>query len=252
MGATKIEFRLRVVIMAAFVILGFWAPWIERWGVGSRNSLWQWLAIEASRLGVISVATAGPLFIGTGALFAVAGVLLRVWGVAYLGISTVGNKQMLADAVRIDGPYRLVRNPLYLGSWCIFAAMSFLMPVTGALVALPLLTLHLLRLIFGEEAFLDGQLGQPYRDYLQSVPRLIPRLHSLLAPSDVKARNCKPRWMSALLSQSVAIGTFLTLAVYRWSNDNWLLAKAIILCFCASVVIQSVVRRTSKHAQPAK
>jgi len=39
MGATRIEFRLRVAIMVIVIWLGFWAPWIERWGLGWRIPL---------------------------------------------------------------------------------------------------------------------------------------------------------------------------------------------------------------------
>ena len=46
MGATKIEFRLRMVIMILITALGFWAPWIEILGYGNRFPLWAWLALE--------------------------------------------------------------------------------------------------------------------------------------------------------------------------------------------------------------
>lgn len=42
-----------------------------------------------------------------------------------------------------------------------FFAMAFIMPATGALFAMALLTVFLLRLILGEEAFLAAQLGSP-------------------------------------------------------------------------------------------
>ena len=88
---------------------------------------------------------------------------------------------MKAGAVMADGPYRYVRNPLYLGVWFMVAAMAFLMPPTGALFAMTLLTVFLLRLILGEEAFLSAQLGEPYQAYLRAVPRLIPRLRTTCA-----------------------------------------------------------------------
>jgi len=107
------------------------------------------------------------------------GAALRIWGTAYLGYGTVHHEQMQAGAVMADGPYRHVRNPLYLGLWCVFAALGFLMPPSGALVTMALLTVFLSRLIIGEEAFLTAQLGQPYRNYLSAVPRLIPRLGTI-------------------------------------------------------------------------
>ena len=48
----------------------------------------------------------------------------------------------------------------------------------------PLTVFSQFRLILGEEAFLTGQLGEPYREYLRAVPRLIPRWHSNLPQAD--------------------------------------------------------------------
>jgi len=53
MGASAIEFRLRMVINAAIIILGFWSPWIEAWHIGRRMSLLEWLALELSRTGLV-------------------------------------------------------------------------------------------------------------------------------------------------------------------------------------------------------
>ena len=134
MGATKIEFRLRVAIITVIITLGFWAPWIETLGIGTRISLWVWLALALNRAGVASFAVAVPLVIVVAALIAAKGAALRIWGTAYLGSAIVNHGEMQAGTVLADGPYRYVRNPLYLGSWCMFAAMAFLMPPTGALI----------------------------------------------------------------------------------------------------------------------
>jgi protein-S-isoprenylcysteine O-methyltransferase Ste14 len=181
MGATKLEFRLRMVIMILITALGFWAPWIEIWGMGNRFPLWAWLALEGSRLGLLSSAVAAPLVIAVAALIAAKGAVLRVWGAACLGYDTVHHEQMQAGAVMADGPYRYMRNPLYLGGWCMMAALSFLLPPTGALVMMTLYTVFFLRLILAEEAFLAVQLGQPYQDYLRAVPRLFPRLRTIFS-----------------------------------------------------------------------
>lgn len=249
MRTAKIVFRLRTVIMLASVMAGFWAPWIKTLGIGRRISLWEWLALEASRQGHISFTVAVPLFIGIGALLAAAGVILRVWGAAYLGINTVGNKKMLADVVLTDGPYRFMRNPLYAGSWFMFAAMAFLMPVTGAVIAVTLLTILFLRLILDEEAFLGGEFGPPYHDYLRSVPRLFPTLRSVLGRTGAKPSGRQPQWMNAVLSQFMAIGTFITLAVFYWDRNIWLLAKVLFGCLIVSLLAQNLWRRTRKHTR---
>ena len=163
MGATAIEFRLRMLIHAAIIILGFWAPWIEAWHVGQRISLLEWLALELGRTGLVRFTQAVPLVIVVGAILAAIGALLRVCGTAYLGTGTVNSLDMKADSVVAAGPYRYVRNPLYLGLWFMVAAMGFIMPVSGALFAIVVITVFMMRLIRAEEAFLSAQVGEAYR-----------------------------------------------------------------------------------------
>lgn len=183
MRASAIEFRFRVAIFVAIITLGFWSPWIELWNVGRRISLLEWSALELARLGLVSFAAATPIVIVLAAIVAAIAVVLRIWGTAYLGPAVVHNAQMRAGAVMADGPYRYVRNPLYLGLWCMIAAMSFIMPATGAVFTMVLATVFLLRLIRGEEAFLTAQLGEPYAAYLRAAPRLLPRFRTTLPPS---------------------------------------------------------------------
>jgi len=85
MKASALEFRLRMVIMVAIVVLGFVAPWIEALHIGERNSLLEWLSLEASRTGLLRFTYATPVVILLGSLIALIGAILRVWGSAYLG-----------------------------------------------------------------------------------------------------------------------------------------------------------------------
>jgi protein-S-isoprenylcysteine O-methyltransferase Ste14 len=247
MRATAIEFRLRMAINAAIIVLGFWSPWIEIWGIGRRISLLEWLALELSRTGRVSFTAATAFVIVVAALLAAAGAVFRVWGTAYLGPGVVQSAQMKAGAVMADGPYRHVRNPLYLGVWFMVAAMSFIMPLTGALFTMALLTVLLLRLILGEEAFLSAQLGEPYRAYLQAVPRVFPRIRTNLAPSDRA-----PRWGNALLAELNPVGIFLIVAVMSWRYDNQLMLRAILISFGISLLVRAVVPGIKDESSPAQ
>ncbi|MGD0731058.1 MAG: isoprenylcysteine carboxylmethyltransferase family protein [Terracidiphilus sp.] len=247
MKATAFEFRLRVAIMVIVIFLGFWAPWIELWGIGSRIPLLDWLPLQLSRLGLLSFSAAVPVVIVLVALTAAKAAALRIWGPAYLGPATVNNFQMKASAVLADGPYRYVRNPLYLGSWGVMAAIAFLMPPTGALFVMILLTVFLLRLIFAEEAFLTNQLGEPYRAYLHSVPRLIPRLRTTL-PSTGR----KPHWLRAAIAEINPIGIFLIFAIFSWSYNNRLMVRAVLISFGISLVVRALLPAISQSASPAE
>lgn len=243
MRATATEFRFRMAIIVAVISLGFWSPWIEAWGYwtgfGKRISLLGWLALELSRTGLAPFTQSVAIVIVSASVLAAAAVILRLWGTAYLGTFVVNNAEMKAGAVIAAGPYRYVRNPLYLGSWCMIAAMSFIMPATGALFAMILVTVFLLRLILGEEAYLSAKLGEPYRDYLRAVPRLIPRVRTSLPKRDASSTRL-PTWGRALIAELNPIAVLLIIAGLSWSYDNRLMIRAILIGFGISLVARAL------------
>lgn len=258
MRATRLEFRLRLAIMTAIVVLGFWAPWIEAigsgpgsgsgsgLGFGRRMMLMEWLALEISRLGLLPFTVSNSVMIVFAAMLAALGALLRIWGAAYLGFGTVHSLNMQAGTVMADGPYRHVRNPLYLGGWFTMAAMAMVMSPTGALFAMVLLTVFFLRLILAEEHFLTAQIGQPYRDYVRRVPRLLPQVRTSVPPA-----HHKPQWITGLLTEFMPVGVFLTLAVLSWSYNHWLLIRGILISFGIALVARALVPARIPPAGPA-
>src|SRR6202044_2482997 len=114
--------------------------------------------------------------------------------------SIVHSSAMHGDQVMAAGPYRYVRNPLYLGSWILSVSIAILMPPSGAVVFLVLLAVFYLRLILGEEAFLAGTLGGAYLEYKKQVPRLVPRLRSRIATSPAR-----PEWGTSLIAEAFPV-----------------------------------------------
>jgi len=245
MRASAIDFRLRMAINAAIIILGFWAPWIEAWGLGRRITLLEWLALELGRTGLVRFTIGVAAMILLSALLAAAGAALRVWGTAYLGTDTVNGLDMKAGGVVADGPYRYVRNPLYLGLWCMVAAMGFIMPVTGALFTLVFITIFLMRLILAEEAYLSAQIGEPYRLYRSAVPRLLPRLRT-----NVQSSESRPNWLRASLAELLPIGVFVALAFLSWSYDSRLVGRTILIFFGASLIVRALMPETAGEPRP--
>lgn len=234
MKTSAVLFRYRMVINLAIVVLGFWAPWIQFWGIGTRISLLEWLALELSRTGLLSFTIATPVVILSGALIAFIGAVLRVWGSAWLGHGVVIHTQMQAGSLVADGPYRYMRNPLYLGIACMFAALALIMPASGALFVLVAVPLFHFSLILAEEAFLTARFGEPYQIYLRSVPRLIPRLRTHVTPS-----GNKPHWLQGLLSEITPIGVLFTIAVLSWTYDTRLMDRAVAVSFGVSLVVRA-------------
>lgn len=244
MKASALEFRLRLWISVAILVLGFAAPWIEWFQIGSRTTAWLWLGFEISRLGIpsnIAIDAATGIAIGAAAI----AVVLRIWGSAYLGPSVVTNAEMKAGAVMADGPFRHVRNPLYIGSMFMNVAIAMLMPPSGALVALLLIGLFVLRLIFAEEAFLTAQLGQPYLQYCKAVPRLLPTLRSR-----VPRGGQSPHWVHAILSELTPIGVLVSFAALSWQYNSHLIVRAILVSFGVSLVVRALITPVNASAQP--
>ncbi len=97
------------------------------------------------------------------------GILGRIWCTLYIG----GRK---SDEVVTDGPYSIMRNPLYFFSS--IAAMGVGAQsgsITLALVMGALCVFAFLIVIKREEAFLSGTFGKDYLDYCARVPRFFPK-----------------------------------------------------------------------------
>ncbi len=246
MRASAIEFRLRMLINATIIILGFWAPWIEPWHIGRRISLLEWLALELSRIGIMSFSMATTALLILAALIAAKAVVFRVWGTAYLGAGTVNSMSMVAGTVMVDGPYRYMRNPLYIGLWCMVIALAFLMPVSGAVFAVILAGVFALRLTLGEEPFLTAKLREPYIAYMRAVPRFIPRFRRVPAPA-----GTKPHWFRALLAELTPIGVFVAIVVYARNYDPEIMGRIILVFFGASLVVRAFLPRLPVSSEPA-
>ena len=247
MKATQLEFRFRAPIMVAVVVLGFWSPWIEAWHIGARISLFEWAAVKMSRAGLLSFTDATAVLIVFASLMAAASALLRVWGTAYLGAGVMSGREMNAGRFQADGPYRYVRNPLYLGSWCLFAALAFVMPASGAAFSMVLLTVFLVRLILGEESFLAAQLGEPYRAYLGAVPRLLPRLRTNLSRA-----GAVPQWGRAVLAELNPVGVFFVIAILAWGYNGGVMVKAILINYGISLIGRAMVPASRVEVEPVK
>lgn len=225
-----------MVILAFLVAIGFTAPRVQFLGIGSRISLLEWLSLEISRVGLLSFTVATPVVIVCGAVIAALGAFLRIWGSAWLGHGIVIHPNMQAAALMADGPFRYVRNPLYLGMYLWIAAMTLVMPASGALFVLVTVPIFIAALIAGEEAFLSASIGSPYRQYLASVPRIVPRFRSALAPS-----GNQPHWLQGVLSEIMPIGVFVTIAFLSWAYDDRIMWRALLIAFGLSLVVRALM-----------
>jgi protein-S-isoprenylcysteine O-methyltransferase Ste14 len=240
--ATPFEFRFRMPILVLLYVLGFWAPW-ERSGGANPATTWLVLSGSLARLHWLPLATATETVTIAAILCAFAGALLRIWGAAWLGSTIVASSRMHAHGVLADGPYRHLRNPLYLGSLLFSLAIAILMPLSGALVFLVASLLFYLRLILGEEAYLAVQQGDAYLDYKQRVPRLVPALRSR-----IPASGARPNYAQGLLGELYPFGMACCFLVLAWRYNSQLLIQALLICFGLSLVVRALLPKTPRAA----
>ena len=114
-----------------------------------------------------------PILVWTGAGLVVAGLVLAVWAaLAFRAARTTIVPRMKPSALVSRGPYRASRNPIYLADLMILAGAALILRAPWALVLVVPFQQVLLRLfVLPEEAVLEAELGQPYRDYKARVPR---------------------------------------------------------------------------------
>ena len=90
----------------------------------------------------------------------------------------------------VTGPYRFVRNPMYLAVLAIILGQSFAFAsVPVALYAAAVLVAVTIFVVTYEEPTLTQQFGDSYRRYLAAVPRWRPRLTPYRAPEGPESRH---------------------------------------------------------------
>jgi protein-S-isoprenylcysteine O-methyltransferase Ste14 len=237
MKATPFEFRFRFFILAAIYLIGFAAPW-NYWLHLDSIRTWQLLAAWPARSGWISFSTATIVVLLLGIACALMGALLRTWGTAYLSPSVVQDRALHAEAVIAAGPFRYVRNPLYLGNLIHTLALALLMPPSGALFCILAIGIFQLRLIVAEEAFLAAKLGAPYLAYCAKVPRLIPAL-----TPRVSASAMQPKWPLAFLGEIYVWGVVVSFAILGWRYNSILIIKGVLISVGLSLIIRAFLPR---------
>ncbi|MGA8161926.1 MAG: isoprenylcysteine carboxylmethyltransferase family protein [Acidobacteriaceae bacterium] len=244
MKATQVEFRLRLVILLAVYFIGFYAPWLRFGATAPATTAWLAISTTLALWHWLPLAQASLLVTGLAILCSFVGAALRVWGTAYLGSGVVHSQHMQAGQVMAAGPYRYVRNPLYLGSWILSLGISILMPPSGALVFLVLEGFFYFRLILGEEAFLAGQQGESYLEYRRAVPRLIPALRPRIASS-----GARPQWFTSLAAEAFPVIYAVCLAALAWEYNPRLLIRCLLVAFGFSLVTRALLPRTPAPAE---
>ncbi len=234
--ATEWEFRNRALLFG--LIFGFAFPLyaVDRHNAAVAVANWIGPALH------VSTHLVSRILIFIGAALLVAAAFIRTWASSYLRGEVVYAVGLRTDSLVADGPYRRVRNPLYLGNILIATGLGVMMSRIGFPMAMLATLIFCFRLIRREETELRAAQGKPYQAYLHMVPRLWPSPRPRIPSS-----GGQPTWAEGFKAESWCWG-FAT-AVLAFALTSSLAAFYAILA--ASVVwlwVWSAIRGTSRSS----
>jgi protein-S-isoprenylcysteine O-methyltransferase Ste14 len=142
---------------------------------GAAALLSQPLVPEESWLDITLDALAWTMFI--------AGAGMRFWATLYIG----GRKH---DMVVNDGPYSIVRNPLYVGSFLLVFSMALYLKSPTFAAGLAAATVaYAVTTIPEEERHLGELFEEKYAIYCETVPRFWPRFSVFHTPATIEVET---------------------------------------------------------------
>jgi len=231
MRASDFEFRQRFWLIGAIIWIGFVCYAVDR--VNAADALAKWIAHHTNWSYDLLVRGLFAL----GASLAIVAALVRTWACSFLRTEVVHDASLHSERLVADGPYRYVRNPLYLGTTLLSFGMGLMASRIGfAAMVLGTLIFNL-RLIRREEAELSASQGDSYRQYLQTVPCLLPSL-SPRVPSG----GGKSQWKQAFFGEGFFWGfaaAVVAFAITLKLTYFWItLAVAFLLYFVSLAALK--------------
>jgi protein-S-isoprenylcysteine O-methyltransferase Ste14 len=125
----------------------------------------------------------------TGFLVALAGEMIRLWGVSWAGSETRTTGTVGGTYLIISGPFAYLRNPLYFGNILIYTGigiMSFALFPYLQIIGVLFFYLQYSLIVKEEEKYLAQVFGKEYEEYVKNVPRFLPRLSPYRSGSAVQ------------------------------------------------------------------
>jgi len=116
----------------------------------------------------------GDIPVRAGIALVAFGEFLRFWTVRQIGVISRTRSARWGPLV-VSGPYRLVRNPIYVGNWflwtgfVVWSGLLWMLPIAWLVFGL-----QYAAIVRWEEQRLSAHFGEPYAEYLRAVPRWWP------------------------------------------------------------------------------
>lgn len=210
--ATTFEFRYRFWFIAGIIWAGFLLYSVDHVNAAEALSRAALGGNPDENSAVFGRYVTG--FFALGTLIVALAAWIRSWAESYLHSSIVHDSALHGEQLVAGGPFRYLRNPLYMGTVLLAVGLGVLASRTGFLVMSLGMVLFTYRLILREEATLLQSQGESYRRYLAAVPRLIPSVRPR-----VPASGAKPNWLDGFTGEIFMWGGAAAMAVFTATRN---------------------------------
>ena len=221
--AGDVEYRFRAWVIAAIFFGAFEFYWWDH--VSAAAALAEVLTRRGGNVHATEV-----LIFSFGAAATAAAAFLRTWAAAFMRSEVVHDPRVHDTRLVADGPYRYMRNPLYLGTILMTIGIATAASRYGSLVLVLAIVFFHYRLILREERALETTQGESYRGYLERVPRLLPSLRPR-----VPSGGMRPQWRQAVRGELFMWAFALTFVLFtatgsvRFLTWGCIVATAMVL-----------------------
>ena len=141
-----------------------------------------------------------------GLLAVILGEFIRIYSVGFIGKVSRTRSDSLGQQLVTEGPFALVRNPLYVGNFFITLGFSLFSGVAWLLLlVLSLFAFQYWYIVQYEEQLLTTHFGAKYQAYMNRVPAWLPKrmpsIQDFDCPQEIKlALQSEKRTLTTIVS----------------------------------------------------
>jgi protein-S-isoprenylcysteine O-methyltransferase Ste14 len=238
MRATDFEYRNRFWVIAVIFVVAFGCYSVDKRNTGEAIAK---VVSRSLSKGAPATRRDVQLVMFLGAILVTLAAVLRTWGSAYLGSSVVHDTALHSQRLVADGPFRHVRNPLYLGNVIMTIGIGLMASRMGWIVLNAGMWLFVRRLIGREERELSVTQGDDFRAYCAVVPRL---LFSLWPR--IPAGGGRPRWRQAFLGELIFWALTMGMFVFALTLNAVYANILFVMGLVAEIAVAATVKRGAK------
>ena len=184
-----------------------------------------------------------------GILISLVGFMIRAYTIATTPAGTSGRntEKQVAEALNTSGIYSMVRHPLYLGNYLMWAGIViFTFNIWFFLLMSLAYWIYYERIMFAEERFLEGKYGKEYMDWSVKIPAFFPSFKKPVRSNvPFSLKSILRREYSGILATVFGYAFidhiryfFLTGTFNPWRLSTWFLFGAVLF---------ALLFRTLKH-----